>query len=393
MTRAKSLCPRPWSALSGAEHRGHRRRRARPSQRTRARQTRGLTGLTTVTDGIFTLRPSEQDDRGALIAGRDDAFHRWLGPGSEDPRPTACILVAGEVVGWVDYDAEPEWLEPGAVNVGYNVFPLFRGRGYASRAVQLMMHHLAVRTDHRTAVLVIDADNLPSLALASRLGFQLVRDDKGQLQFTRPVPPVMYTDGVVTIRPPRTEDLDADLDAKDNEQMDRLWLPGEREQWQAMSRDQQRAHALRGLVERRDLFGVGPKWTFSVDAPDADYVAYIDCDLANELVPDGEANIAYSAHPAHRGKGYVTRAVRLLIEFLRDHTGARVFHIIVDTDNVPSLRVAEASGARSAETWLDDQGRTMVRYTGSARSRQWRSAVSDSAPTSGEAEGAPSDVA
>ncbi len=193
-----------------------------------------------MSDGRIVLRPPRRGDAEALIAGRDEVFHRWLGPGSENPEPTACIEVAGEVVGWVDYDCEREWLHPGEVNVGYNVFAPYRGNGYASRAVQLLMHHLAVRTDNHTATLVIDAENERSLALATRLQFTLTRIEQRQHHLARPVPPLAYGDGIVTIRPPLLEDLDADLEAKDDQQIGWMWLPGERETWAAMTSGQQR---------------------------------------------------------------------------------------------------------------------------------------------------------
>ena len=318
--------------------------------------------LCSVSDGVIALRATRPGNGAALLAGRDEEFHRWLGTGSDKFEPTACITVAGEIVGWVDYDCDRKWLHPGEVNVGYNAFAPYRGKGYATRAVQLLMHHLAVRTESRTATLVVDAGNTRSLALAARLEFRLTRTEDGQLHFARQVPPLTYTDGVVAIRSPRLDDLDMDLEAKDDLQIDWMWLAGERAAWVAMSSRQQRDHALLALQRRRDEFGSGPKWTFSVDAADAVYVAYVDCDLASPGAPAGEANIAYSAHPRYRSKGYVSRGVRLIMQFLREHTGARRAHIIVDAENVESLHVALAVGGRPTERWVDLKGRTMIRH-------------------------------
>jgi len=187
-------------------------------------------------------------------------------------------------------------------------------------------------------------------------------DHDGNPYFKRPVPPLAYSDGVVTIRRRSVEDLERDLEAKDEEQIRWLWLPGQREAWEAMTASQRRAHARAGLQSDHDGFGSGPKWCFSVDAGAEPGVAYVDCDLANEHVPAGEANISYAAHPAHRGRGHVSRAVRLVLRFLRDHTGAREAHILVDLDNGPSARVAAAVGASERERWRTDAGRTMLRH-------------------------------
>jgi RimJ/RimL family protein N-acetyltransferase len=82
----------------------------------------------------------------------------------------ACIVVKDEVVGWVDY-ATADRLLPGEVNVGYNVFAPYRGNGYASRAVELLVRYLDECTSFHTATLSIDFDNAPSLAVAARTGF------------------------------------------------------------------------------------------------------------------------------------------------------------------------------------------------------------------------------
>jgi RimJ/RimL family protein N-acetyltransferase len=122
-----------------------------------------------------------------LVAGRDAEFHRWLGPGADDPRPTACIVVHDEIVGWIDYDSERDWLQPGAVNIGYFLFAAARGKGYATRAVTLLLEHLAEQPDIDTATVLVDPENLPSLAVAERAGFTLQGTVAGSVYLTRPV--------------------------------------------------------------------------------------------------------------------------------------------------------------------------------------------------------------
>lgn len=91
------------------------------------------------------------------------------------------------MVGWVDYDHDRSWLEPGEVNVGYNVFAPFRGNGYATRAVRLLMQHLATDTEWRVATLLIHPENDRSLALARRAGFEPCGDIDGERYWKQPV--------------------------------------------------------------------------------------------------------------------------------------------------------------------------------------------------------------
>lgn len=320
-----------------------------------------------VSDGHTTIRAPEAGDAARLIAGRDAEFHRFMGEGSPDPKPSAVILSGAEVVGWVDYDPEPDWLPPGHVNVGYNVFASHRGRGHASRAVQLLMHHLALDGSHGSAVLLIRKDNQASLALAHRLGFELTGPRDDSLHFVRPVPDLHYTDGLVSIRRRTPSDLDDDLAAKDAEQQRWLWEAEDRRRWASLDTAAQRAHALKHLNENYETFGRGPKWTFSIDTLDAPNVGYIDCDLANENlgragVSFGEANISYSAHPDHRGRGYISRAARLIVQFLAEHTGAQSAHLAIEGANRASLRVAEALGAEPRGTFSTLKGVALAHY-------------------------------
>lgn len=168
-------------------------------------------------------------------------------------------------------------------------------------------------------------------------------------------------DGFV-LRPLSPADLDLHLSAVDDEQIRWLWEVGDGEKWRAMSPQEQREHQRAYLAASRESFGRGPKWIFALDAPDARYAVYIDCDLANAHVPLGAANISYTCHPAQRGKGYTKRAVALVCEFLRQETAATEAYIVVEQDNVASLAVARAVGASEVSRFVDAHGRTMIRH-------------------------------
>lgn len=140
-----------------------------------------------ITDGVVTLRAMRPGDGAVLVAGRDDVARRFLGEGDPDPTPAAVVEVDGVVVGWVDHD-EREWLAPHECNVGYLVFPQHRGQGYASRAVQLLLHLLALEGRYTVATLLIDPENHRSIALARRLGCPQVEDLDGNPFFKVDVP-------------------------------------------------------------------------------------------------------------------------------------------------------------------------------------------------------------
>jgi RimJ/RimL family protein N-acetyltransferase len=139
------------------------------------------------TDGVVTLRAPGPGDVELLMAGRDEEFFRWFSAGATGPRPVACIWVDDRLVGWVDYDLDDDhnWLRPGEVNVGYYLFASARGKGCASRAVELLLEHLTRDTEHGVATLLIHPENARSLAVARRLDFVQKSAVNGEPFFTR----------------------------------------------------------------------------------------------------------------------------------------------------------------------------------------------------------------
>jgi RimJ/RimL family protein N-acetyltransferase len=211
--------------------------------------------------------------------------------------------------------------------------------------------------------LLIHPDNVRSRALAERARFERQADLDGNPYFKRAVPPLTYSEGAVTIRRRHRSDLEMDLAGRDGEHIRWLWKPGEADQWEAMTPTERRAHALEWLAGVSDSFGSGPRWSFSVDIADATAVAAVEVNLVSDHAAAGEANVSYWVHPAFRRRGIAPVAVRLALQFLRDHTGTRRAHIMVDPDNTRSLAVAASLGAAVEAMTVDPHGRSLLRHS------------------------------
>ncbi|MFF2655719.1 GNAT family N-acetyltransferase [Streptomyces sp. NPDC058045] len=144
-----------------------------------------------LSDGIITLSPLRMDDVEAHLTGEDELLVRWLngGPGSREgveayfrhcweqwntagPLRAFGIRVGADeaLAGTIDLRFAGEGLAPGQVNVAYGLYPSWRGRGLATRAVLLASQYTATEGGEE-AVIQVDPENPASAAVARRAGF------------------------------------------------------------------------------------------------------------------------------------------------------------------------------------------------------------------------------
>ncbi|MFC7329971.1 GNAT family N-acetyltransferase [Marinactinospora rubrisoli] len=152
-----------------------------------------------LSDGIVTLSPLRMDDVEAHLAGEDELLVRWLngGPGTREGvaayirdcqeqwtvggplRAFGIRAGAGKVLaGTIDLRFEGEGLTSGQVNVAYGLYPSWRGRGLATRAV-LLVSRYAASAGGREAVIQVEPENPASAAVARRAGFVLGARTRG----------------------------------------------------------------------------------------------------------------------------------------------------------------------------------------------------------------------
>lgn len=159
-------------------------------------------------DEIIQLRPLSADDAEAHLAGCDRAIMDSLGGGEPPIEAQVRQWLTGNATAWkrgdplVDLGIEDEstgalcgiaglqrgldYLEPGEVNLTYSLYPNWRGRGYATRAVRLAME--AARSGGPVDRFVIRAAawNGASIRVAHRLGFRYSHtsdDGHGRLEW------------------------------------------------------------------------------------------------------------------------------------------------------------------------------------------------------------------
>ncbi len=165
-----------------------------------------------LSDGVVTLRPLGPDDAADHCAGEDAELVRWLngGPGTSETvsahiqRVGAMRAAGGPIFGFgiraapgdvlagtVDVQLHQPYAGEDQANLAFGLYPVWRGRGLATRAVLLGVEFLRVRTSIDQALIRVDPANRASFAVARRAGFEHVRtlrEASGELAwFTRNV--------------------------------------------------------------------------------------------------------------------------------------------------------------------------------------------------------------
>jgi RimJ/RimL family protein N-acetyltransferase len=153
------------------------------------------------------------------------------------------------------------------------------------------------------------------------------------------------TDGVIVLRPPTTNDIDAIL-AGEDEQM-ALWLNDG-----PSTRASVATHITHAQAGWR---AGGPKLALTVRAADTDeLVGTVEAHTAAAGLHPGQVNISYGLYPAGRGHGYATRAVRLLCSYLATSGAATVAVIRAHPGNPASAAVARRCGFQPARASTPD---------------------------------------
>ncbi|GLW99685.1 GNAT family N-acetyltransferase [Microtetraspora sp. NBRC 16547] len=242
--------------------------------------------------------------------------------------------------------------------VGYWIAPWARGRGVATAATRAMTE-LAFAQGVPRVSLLTDVENIASQRVAYACGFQregvlrgaypkrdgsradtvafarLASDSGAAIRPYLPFfPGGELTDGVVRLTPLTLADADDfHTVASVPDVYGHHVLPEPPEHAESVERCRYALH----------LWLAGDRAEVAIrDAATGAYAG--DIQLTNVVPPLDQAMTGYSLHPDYRGRGFVTRALELLVEWAFTHTSLR--RIIAGTapDNTASHRVLERAG-------------------------------------------------
>ncbi len=141
---------------------------------------------------------------------------------------------------------------------------------------------------------------------------------------------IELTDGVITLKPFAMKDAEAHLAGEDDEQQ--KWVSG----------GKSILKNVQDFIERSQKYweAGGPVYTFAIWSENK-LLGMVEANTDTgkiEKLSEGDANISYSLYPEERGKGYATRAVNLMTEFLKEK-GLKRGTIRVSPENKNSLGV------------------------------------------------------
>ncbi|WP_435590218.1 GNAT family N-acetyltransferase [Nocardia sp. bgisy118] len=154
-----------------------------------------------LSDGVITLRPIAVSDAEAHLAGEDRELVRWLNGGrgslesvtayfeecaanwaAQGPQRTFAITRNDTLVGTLDIQIGRPFLAAGQADLTYGIYPMWRGHGFATKAVVLGCRYLARTGLAEEVVLRIDPVNADAVGVARRARFHYLRssDEPGE---------------------------------------------------------------------------------------------------------------------------------------------------------------------------------------------------------------------
>jgi RimJ/RimL family protein N-acetyltransferase len=108
---------------------------------------------------------------------------------------------------------------------------------------------------------------------------------------------------------------------------------------------------------RRSWAAGGPHLAFALRTVDGDELAgTTDVRLAEPYLRPGQANLSYGLYPAFRGRGLVSRAVRLMVGWLWERDDVDQIVIRADPANPASAAVARRCGFAYRHRTDDEHG-------------------------------------
>jgi|ERR1043166_2622818 RimJ/RimL family protein N-acetyltransferase len=142
-------------------------------------------------DGVIFLRPQTAKDAADHLAGEDEEMAKWVSGGRGTPATVETFIrnnqeswrnggprrsfgvfdcASHRLIGFIEVNLA-RVVSAGEVNISYGIFPQWRRKGLALRAIDLMGEYLRTATNASKMVLRIVPANTASLKLAEKAGF------------------------------------------------------------------------------------------------------------------------------------------------------------------------------------------------------------------------------